>query len=225
VLREGTCGIPGKTGYRYLVHQPGTSPGHGGALPLVLFLHGSDERGDAPARVSRHGLPRLVADGRDLPFVLLAPQCPAGRRWSVRALSALLQHALATFPVAPDRVVVTGLSLGAEAAWALAMYHPTWFAGMATVCGGGAPSRAGRLRHLPCRVYHGALDTQVPLADSQAMVTALAAAGGDVRLVIYPDAGHAEAWRRAYADPDLLAFLASAHRRTPPPRSRPTSST
>ena len=212
MLREGACGVPGKSGYRFLVHLPRPRRGGVRLQPLVLFLHGSAERGDALALVTRHGLPRRVADGQDLPFVLLAPQCPAGRRWSVRALSTLLEHAIATFPVDPERVSVTGLSLGAEAAWSLAMYRPGLFAALATVCGGGNPSRAGRLRHVPCRVFHGALDTQVPVSDSEAMVRALVAAGGDVRFTVYPNAGHDEAWERAYADPELIAFLSTARR-------------
>lgn len=213
MLREGSFGIPGRTGYRYLVQVPRARRGRGYRPPLVLFLHGSDERGDDPWQIVRHGLPRRAQDGQDLPFILVAPQCPAGRKWSVRALASLLDHMLAEHSADEDRVSVTGLSLGAEAAWALAMYQPGRFAALATVCGGGDPARAHRLRDIPCRVYHGAQDTQVPLADSVAVVEALRAAGGDVCLTVYPDAGHDEAWERAYADPELYAFLQSARRR------------
>ena len=213
VLREGTCGEEGRTGYRYLVYVPARRGRAADRLPLVLFLHGSEERGHDLSKVATHGLPRLVAEGADLPFVLLAPQLPSGRRWSVRALVALLDDAAATWPIDPDRVSVTGLSLGGEAAWALALFRPGRFAALATVCGGGDPSRAALLRHLPCRVYHGANDDVVPLAESAAMVEALRAAGGDVTFIVYPDANHAEAWERAYADPELMPFLLAARRR------------
>src|SRR5262249_36427349 len=49
--------------------------------PLVLFLHGSGERGNDLEKVKIHGPPKLVAHGRQFPFVLVSPQVPTGERW------------------------------------------------------------------------------------------------------------------------------------------------
>jgi predicted peptidase len=218
VLREGTIGNPGIDGYRRLVHVPRARGRRGGqGLPLVLFLHGSAERGSDPWEVARNGPPQRVARGDELPFILVAPQCPAGRRWSVRALAALLDRAIEAYGADPDRVSLTGLSLGAEAAWALALFRPWRFAAIATVCGGGDATRAHRLAGVPCRVYHGSADAQVPLRDSAAMVEALQAAGGDVRFTVYHGADHDAAIRMAYDDPELYRFLWTARRRPEAP--------
>ena len=45
--------------------------------PLVLFLHGAGERGDNLDLIKKHGLPRLIAEGKKFPFIVVSPQCPA----------------------------------------------------------------------------------------------------------------------------------------------------
>lgn len=72
--------------------------------PLMLFLHGAGERGNNLALVPREALPRLVADGMDLPFVVAAPQCPEGARWQPREPRELLDYLTALRRVDPDRV-------------------------------------------------------------------------------------------------------------------------
>jgi len=47
--------------------------------PLLLFVHGAGERGNLLLRVAKHGPRKLVARNRDFPFVIVAPQCLAGR--------------------------------------------------------------------------------------------------------------------------------------------------
>lgn len=44
--------------------------------PVMLFLHGGGERGEDPELVLKHGPIQEAANGRDLPFLLLAPQMP-----------------------------------------------------------------------------------------------------------------------------------------------------
>ena len=45
--------------------------------PLILFLHGMGERGDDLELVKKHGPPKLAEQGREFPFVIASPQCPA----------------------------------------------------------------------------------------------------------------------------------------------------
>ena len=49
--------------------------------PLVLFLHGAGERGDDLNLVKVHGPPKLVAAGKQFPFIVVSPQCPNGHWW------------------------------------------------------------------------------------------------------------------------------------------------
>src|SRR4051812_11940564 len=92
--------------------------------PLILFLHGAGERGAALQKVKKHGIPRVVEEGRvaDFPFIAAAPQCPEGSRWTMQleALAALLDDLQAGYRIDPERIYLTGLSMGGFGTWALA---------------------------------------------------------------------------------------------------------
>lgn len=179
--------------------------------PLVLFLHGSGERGTDLARLRSQGLPPLLDAGLSLPAYVLAPQCPEGAWWNPAQLADLLDTVEAAYPIDPQRLSVTGLSMGGYGSWALALEQPHRFSALAPICGGGDPGRAAEIAHLPQGVFHGARDEVVPLAESERMVAALHAAGADVRFTVYPEAGH-DAWTPAYREPDLLPWLIGQRR-------------
>lgn len=187
----------------------------GGGLPLLLFLHGSGERGQDMARVKIHGPPKIV-DGRpDFPFILVSPQLPAQEQWQPEALHGLLDLVLAGTPADPDRVYVTGLSLGGHGTWALAADRPQRFAAIAPISGRGDPASACRLKELPVWAFHGARDEIVPASGSTAMVEAVNVCGGQARLTLYPELGH-DAWTATYDNPALYEWLL-AHRRAAVP--------
>jgi predicted esterase len=182
--------------------------------PLVLFLHGSGEIGDDLDQVRKSGLAKLAEEGRPFPFLLLAPQCPEEEWfWSPAALNALLDDVSARCRVDPDRVYVTGLSMGGRGTWVLAIAYPDRFAAIAPICGSiPEPEEASRIRHLPVWAFLGAKDEDPSIRQ---MVAALEATGGNVRLTVYPDAGH-NAWTPTYANPAFYEWLLS-HRRTSRP--------
>ena len=65
-------------GYEYWLDLPAGYRPEGPDCPLVLFLHGAGERGADLEQVRKHGPPRLIAEGRAFPFILVSPQCPEG---------------------------------------------------------------------------------------------------------------------------------------------------
>ena len=113
---------------------------------------------------------------------------------------------MATYRVDPDRVYLTGLSMGGYGTWALAAAHPEKFAAAVPICGGGDPDTAPRLKDIPLWVFHGAKDSTVLPRESKRMVEAVKKAGGDVKLTIYLDAGH-DSWTATYDNPDLYKWL------------------
>ena len=179
--------------------------------PLMLFLHGAGERGDDLELVKKHGPPKLIAAGKDFPFIVVSPQCPKGRWWEPMELVALLDEISGKYKVDPDRIYVTGLSMGGFGSWRLAAYAPERLAAIAPICGGGETYWTKEFAHLPVWAFHGAKDTGVPLERSQAMVDALKKSGGEPKFTIYPDAGH-DSWTAAYDDPELYKWLLAQKR-------------
>lgn len=177
-------------------------------FPLVLFLHGSGERGSDLDKVLIHGPPRLIAAGRDFPFIVVSPQCPEQQVWNTDILSRLLDELEQNHAVDSRRIYVTGLSMGGFATWSLAASTPFRFAAAAPICGGGRPEWSYQLKNLPISVYHGEKDEGVKLERSQEMVDAIKAAGGDVRLTVYPGVGH-DSWTQTYDDPTFYEWLLS----------------
>lgn len=204
---------------RHLVYLPtGYADDATRKWPLILFLHGAGERGNELDRVKANGLPNELAAGREVPAIVLSPQCPAGSWWAgdllVENLDALLDDALVRYRVDPRRIYVTGLSMGGFGTWALAAAHPERFAAIAPVCGGGNPEMAGRLRRLPIWAFHGAKDDVVPIRNMTLMTEAMARVQGDMRTTTYPEAGH-DAWSATYANPEFYTWLLG-HERTEP---------
>ena len=189
----------------YLLFLPQGYEASAKRWPLMLFLHGSGESGSDLAKVKIHGPPRIVESKPDFPFILVSPQSPR-MGWNVETLNALLDDITQHYRVDPDRVYLTGLSMGGYGTWSLAAAHPERFAAIVPICGGGNPADAAKLASLPVWVFHGAKDPTVPLERSKEMVEAIKSAGGNPRFTIYPEAGH-DSWTETYNNPELYQWL------------------
>ncbi|MEZ6130934.1 MAG: PHB depolymerase family esterase [Planctomycetaceae bacterium] len=182
------------------------------AWPLILFLHGAGERGDDLEKVKVHGPPKLIAAGKALPFIVVSPQCPENLWWEPIELTALLDAVVKTYKVDPDRIYVTGLSMGGFGTWRLAAYTPERFAAIAPICGGGEPYWARRFANLPTWAFHGAKDKGVPVERSQQMIDAMKKAGGMPKFTVYPDAEH-DSWTETYDNPVFYDWLLTQKRK------------
>lgn len=178
--------------------------------PLMLFLHGAGERGDDLNKVKVHGPPKLIEQGKDLPFIVVSPQCPSGVWWpeKLETLTTLLDEIEANYDVDKDRIYLTGLSMGGFGTWSLACDQPDRFAAIAPICGGGQWFLADRLKDVPVWAFHGGKDSVVPLELSEKMVESIKRVGGDAKLTIYPEAGH-DSWTETYNNPKLYEWFLS----------------
>jgi predicted peptidase len=174
--------------------------------PLLLFLHGAGERGDDLELVKVHGPPKLIAQGKEFPFIVVSPQCPDGKHWQAVELAALLDEICEKHKVDEDRIYVTGLSMGGFGTWALAAYQPERLAAILPICGGGERFWARNIAELPAWVFHGAKDEAVPLERSEQMVEALQKAGAEVKFTVYEDVAH-DSWTQTYENPEVYEWL------------------
>lgn len=207
--REGQHAQPpvAKDGYPYQLFVPrGYLASGERRWPLMIFLHGSGERGEDIERVKVHGPPKIAAQRPDFPFVTVSPLLPAEEDWDIAKLDAILDHVVERLRIDPARIYLTGLSRGAHASWRWGAAEPGRFAAIVPVSGRGDPSQACKLKDTPIWAFHGDRDDIVTPFGSFAMVEAIRSCGGRPRLTIYPDTGH-DAWTPAYGDPSLYDWL------------------
>jgi predicted peptidase len=205
--------------------------------PVILFLHGSGERGTDAMRATQIGVAAAIRHQRDLvPAIVVFPIAPEDGRWlgaPADAAMRALDRTIDEFHGDRSRVYLTGLSMGGYGAYHLALAHPDRFAAMVVVCGGLLPHPtttavqqspltahaddpyafvAQLIRHIPIRIFHGAKDDVIPVEESRHMNEQLKLAGADVQYTEYPDANH-NSWDRAYSDAAMWKWLFAQRRR------------
>lgn len=201
----------------YLLFVPKSYDASGDRWPLILFLHGLGECGNGNLdKVKVHGPPKIVQQQAEFPFVVISPQCPRPKNhyraaWQQDQLVQLVDQVVGQLHVDRRRVYVTGLSMGGYGTWRLAATYPDRFAAAVPICGGGKPAFAKALAKLPIWCFHGARDNVVPVSQSEEMVAAVKAAGGNAKLTIYPKAGH-NSWTATYDNPELYKWLLAQRR-------------
>ena len=194
--------------------------------PLVIFLHGSGERGNDNEAQLKWGVNNFASDQvmKMHPSIVIAPQCPEDMSWvnfsegdfsfeptptrPMELLKELIDEAILRLPVDPKRIYITGLSMGGYGTYDAIMRYPDLFAAAVPVCGGGDVSRAGSIADIPIWIFHGALDDAVSPVMSHNMVEALTKAGANPGFTQYPETGHFS-WIAAYSDPMMIEWLYS----------------
>ncbi|GIW34225.1 alpha/beta fold hydrolase [Meiothermus sp.] len=201
----------------YALYVPPGKPPRGG-WPLILFLHGSGERGQDGQKQVTAGLgPAIEENPKAWPAVVLMPQCPKDEQWRGEPLNRaykLLGQVEAQHQTNPRRVYLTGLSMGGYGSWNLACEHPKRFAAVAPICGAADPFWVWqRLSKVPVWNFHGAADEVVPVSFSRALADALAKAGNtQARFSEYPTEKH-HVWNRVYREPDFIHWLFAQRRK------------
>lgn len=191
-------------------------------LPVILFLHGAGERGD-PAKelekVKVHGIPKYFCrdnDFKGLRVITVSPQCPEGMTWQhlVYPLKTFIDAAVKEFNGDPERVSVTGLSMGGYGTWNMLTVFPGYFSCAAPICGGGTPweTRSADIEGFKIWAFHGIDDPAVLVRCSLDMVEAARLAGADVTFTTFDKVGHGS-WVNAYEETELIEWLVSQKRK------------
>ncbi len=194
---------------KYVVYVPRGFDGSR-AYPVVLFLHGSGQKGTDGLGGIQGGLaPAIASRPDDYPFLGVFPQ--AEESWKAdsddaRNALAALDDALTHYKGNPKRVVLTGLSMGGSGSWSIAAAHPERFSAVVTICGRGDTETANRFKTLPLWAIVGDGDSDKTVLNIRDMVTAIRAAGGQARHTEYRAVGH-NSWDRAYNDPAVVEWM------------------
>ena len=194
-----------KTGreLKYLYYSPNTDE----SVPLIIYLHGAGSRGTELSQLSHTGPIGELEKGRNIPARMVAPQC-CGDTWFelFETLIDFAENMANESGVDKSRIYLTGVSMGAYAAWQLAMTKPDMFAALVPVCGGGMYWNAERLKNMPVWAFHGALDDVVLPEESIKMVRGINKSGGNAKITVFEKADH-NAWDPAFALDEMWSWM------------------
>ena len=204
-------------------------PGNLGAnerLPLVVTLHGVGGRGREEWTGNCAANAVLIRPDMQEKFrsFILVPTTNKGETWASHGklqgkgrlpdVFELIEKLLKDKAIDPNRIYVTGQSMGGVGTFGAIVLRPDLFAAAAPVCGGFPPEKAEIIAHLPIWVFHGDKDPTVPVEWSRDMVEALKKVGGKPRYTEFPGVGH-NAWTPAYNMPEFWTWLFEQRRQKP----------
>jgi predicted peptidase len=197
--------------------------------PLVIFLHGSGERGNDNEAQLKWGVANFATDQNMVlhPAFVIAPQCPEKSGWSnfsrsdmkllptptkpMELLIGLIRQMIKTQRIDSNRIYITGLSMGGYGTYDAIERYPNLFAAAVPVCGAGDASKASTIVKLPIWIFHGADDPAVDPKYSLEMFQALTKLGARPGFTQYPEVGHFS-WLHAYSETNMMEWLFRQHR-------------
>ena len=201
--------------YRFAL-PPGYDP-FNKRYPLVVYLHGSGERGTDTTSHLKNGVQAL--EGHQA--IAVAPQCPPDDTWggswyggsspAQRKLIGLVQELTRRKSVDADRVSLIGYSMGAIGLWDVLARHRELFSAAAPIAGDLHPETARGLSDFPIWAFHGEADPLVSPANVRRVAELMRHLGGRFRYTEFAGVEH-DSWRFAFATPELLPWLLSARR-------------
>jgi predicted peptidase len=207
--------------------------------PLILFLHGSGERGNDNEKQLIHGGDLFLKDSirENYPAIVVFPQCAAKGSWAnttghydsvakkmirefrpdgkptkdMALLLGLLKNLDHTYPLDKRKMYVGGLSMGGMGTFELVFRKPKTFAAAFAICGGASTATVKKMKKTAWWIFHGLKDNTVDPQLSKDMADALKQAGAEVKLTLYPEDGH-NSWDDAFKEPGLFEWVFS-HRK------------
>ena len=201
----------------------------GKEYPLVLFLHGSGERGNDNEKQLAHGASIFSnpVNSDKYPAFVVFPQCKE-KYWTGKideqffmpgspvppeskaeeTLMELINHLIANNPIDKNRIYIVGISMGGIAAYDLVCRHPDIFTAAVPICGAVNPERLSDARNVKFMIFHGEEDDEVPSYCSREAYKALNSVGTNVEYIEFAGIGH-DCWSSAFNYPTLLSWLFS----------------
>lgn len=215
--------------YRYLTPENSKA---GKKYPLVIFLHGSGERGNDNEKQLTHGGQMFLNPvyREKYPAYVIFPQCPAGVSGAfakpletlqpermpmdpalsntLKTLKELIDSYIAMPEIDDRRVYAIGLSMGGMATFELAVRYPETFAAVIPICGSVNPARLKAAKDVSFRIFHGDADAAVTTRGSREAYKALRALKADVEYIEFAGCTHGS-WNPAFNYPNFMKWLFS----------------
>jgi hypothetical protein len=172
--------------------------------PIIYYTAGDGERSLSYRLINviRNGtLSQYLANGNDVPMMVLTIQ-QIKETWNAELIGDAVAYAKQNLPVDTKRQYLVGSSAGAFATWDYGLSHPSEFAAIVPISGGGKSSLACNAKNLAVWAFHNQPDVKVSPSRSITMVNDILACSPEkeVKLLLFNDSGH-NCWRRVF-DPN-----------------------
>jgi len=162
-------------------------------FPLVIALHGMG--GDENSYFQAYGQGAFKLEAEKHGYIAA---CPKGRKPASmyigdaeKDVMDVIAEMRRDYNIDPDRIYLTGHSMGGYGTWSVAMNHPDVFAALAPVSGGANNTGAmSKIAHIPQLVVHGDTDPTVPVERSRVMVAAGKKLGAEIKYIEVPGGDH-----------------------------------
>jgi predicted peptidase len=163
--------------------------------------------------VKANGIPDRLERGKNIPFIVIAPQCPVDKRWETDDWFGVLYGEITTrYRVDTNRVYLTGLSLGGSGTWYLAMKYPSTFAAIAPISGKTSHMQflsdsACKLAGLPIWIFHGKNDEIVDVKETYQIAKRLDQCNVSYALSIYDGHKHWQTPWEVYGEEKIYSWF------------------
>ncbi|MGA9770819.1 MAG: prolyl oligopeptidase family serine peptidase [Blastocatellia bacterium] len=165
------------------------------AYPLVIALHGMG--GDENSYFEAYGKGAFTSEAEKHGYIVA---CPKGRKPASmyigdaeRDVMDVLADMIRAYRIDPDRVYLTGHSMGGFGTWSVAMNHPEMFAAIAPVSGGVMNlANMSKIAHVPELIIHGDDDKTVSVERSRVVVAAGKKLGIEMKYIEVPKGTHGD---------------------------------
>jgi predicted peptidase len=195
--------------YGYYVYTPSGYNSNNAIYPLLVFLHGSGEKGNSLSdtsvlkKVLVHGPPKLIKNktwNPKYPMVVVSPQCHESG-WNGKKIHALIKHITDNYRINTKRIYLAGLSMGGYGTfnYVETCSDTSYVAAVVPICGGGNAAKGLKFQNIPLWAFHGDADKTVLPINSMNMVDSINKYNPVVKakLTIFPGVGH-DSWTRTY---------------------------
>jgi predicted esterase len=210
---------PQKLRYDYLTYLPRNYDADPAAQwPAIIFLHGGSSRGSDLKRVKANGIPDRIERGKELPFIVIAPQCPIDKRWETDDWFDIFCAEITTrYRIDTNRIYLTGLSLGGSGTWYLAMKHPSTFAAIAPISGKTSHLQfimdsANTLARIPIWIVHGTGDEIVDVAETYRIAKRLDQCNVNYSLSTFEGYKHWQTQWEVYGEDKIYSWFLKCQR-------------
>jgi len=204
-------------------------------VPLFIFLHGAGERGDDNEKQLIHGSRFFLeqTEKKEYNSYVILPQCPENNRWSYHKVDPwlkgvkdsenkdisyygslvieLIENLIENKNVDPNRIYISGLSMGGYGTFDLVSHRNDLFAAAAPICGAADLQLLEDAVNVPFWIFHGDSDRVVPVEKSRDAFNFLIKKKDHHKYTEYKGVYH-NSWENVFDEEDYFMWLFSKSR-------------